>query len=174
MFERFTKPAREAVRAAVGRAQAEGSPVVRADHVLVAIAAADGEGARVLRSAGWQGDAERLGARFAATHRRGGLSTADLEALRAVGIDAEAMLQRLAGDAAVAPPAKRRHHVPFTAEAKKALEESMKAAIARGERRLGEGHLLLGLLATPGIVVDELAAEGVTREKVGLAMRKAG
>jgi ATP-dependent Clp protease ATP-binding subunit ClpA len=173
MFERFTKAAREAVKAAVERAHDEDSPVVRADHVAVAIAAAGGEGTRVLRAAGWQGDAERLGARFAAAHRRGGLSSADLEALRAVGIDAEAMLQRLVGHTAPAPLTRRRRHLPFANEAKKALEESLRSAVARGDRRLDEGHLLLGLLATPGIVVDELAAEGVSREKVGLAMGRA-
>ena len=165
MFERFTKPAREAVRQAVVVAQEEGSPVVRADHVVVAIAAADGDGARLLRTAGWQSDAETLGRRFTAAQRRGGLSSADLEALKAVGVDAEAMLQRLVGESSpLDEPGRRRRHRPFTPEAKKALEETLKAAIARGDRSLGEEHLLLGLTANPGVVVDELAAQGVTHD----------
>ena len=174
MFERFTKPAREAVRQAVVVAEAEGSRVVRADHVVVAIAAADGDGARLLRAAGCRSDAETLGARFAAVHRRGGLSSADLEALKAVGVDAEAMLERLVGDVSdLDEPGTRRRRRPFATDAKKALEESLKAAVARGDRSLGEGHLLLGLTANPGIVTDELAAEGVTHEVLAQAMSRA-
>src|SRR4051794_22452822 len=174
MFQRFTKPAREAVRQAVVVAQAEGSRVVRADHVLVAIAAADGDGARLLRTAGWRSDAETLRARFAAAHRRGGLSSADLEALKTVGVDAEAMLERLVGDVSdLDEPGTRRRHRPFATDAKKALEATLKVAIARGDRSLGEEHLLLGLTTSPGIVTDELAAEGVTHGNLAHAMSHA-
>jgi hypothetical protein len=184
MFERFTKAAREAVRSAVVGAEEEGSPVVRADHVFVAIAAADGPGTQLLRAAGWDGDVEALRRRFTDANRRGGLSTADLEALSAIGVDAEGLLARLGvdpGESGAAAggrpnggrPAGRRGHRPFTSEAKKALEDSLRAAVARGDRSLGEEHLLMGLLASPGLVADELAAEGITRETLGRAWPQA-
>jgi ATP-dependent Clp protease ATP-binding subunit ClpA len=177
MFERFTKAAREAVRSAVVLAQGEGSPVVRADHLFIAIARAEGPGAQLLRQAGWQGDVEALRRRFADADRRGGLSSADLEALSAIGVDAEGLLARLADGSGGVPagrrPTVKRGHRPFAPEAKKALENSLRAAIARGDRSIGEEHLLLGLLASPGVVADELAAEGITRETLGSAWREA-
>jgi len=178
MFERFTKAAREAVRSAVVGAQDEGSPVVRADHVFIAIAKAEGPGTRLLRDAGWQGDVDALRRRFADAHRRGGLSTADIEALAAIGVDAEGLLARLADEPreAGAPIGRRqtskRGHRPFTSEAKKALEDSLRAAVARGDRSLGEEHLLMGLLSAPGVVADELAAEGITQQTLGSAWRQ--
>lgn len=169
MFERFTKPAREAVRAATVRAQGEGAPQVRADHVFVAIAAANGSGAALLRAAGWDGDVDALGARFETAQRRGGLSSADVEALTAIGVDADGLLRKLAEGATPPPRKLRGGHRPFANDAKKALENALRAAIARGDRSLGEEHLLLGLLARPGIVPDELAMIGLTEETLGRA-----
>lgn len=207
MFERFTAVARRSVAGAVREAEAEGAPQVRPEHLLLAIASSDGEGAQLLRAAGWSGDVDELRARFARTQRRGGLTAQDVEALRAVGVDADALLRRLGVDATAEtgtdevaalrpfPGDGGRHdehhdalddereddarrvwrgrHRPFSREAKKALEDTLKAAIARGDRRLGEQHLLIGLVARPGRVADELAADGITVERLGEFWRNA-
>jgi hypothetical protein len=98
------------------------------------------------------------------------LDDADVEALRAIGIDAEEVLRKAEADLggplpAVGPPSKG--HVPMTADAKKALELSLREAVALKHRYIGTEHLLLGLLRGQSGAVREVFTElGVTHDQV--------
>ena len=57
-------------------------------------------------------------------------------------------------------PRRRRSRAPTTpasaSRSKQALERSLREAVARGDRRIGTEHLLLGLLDTPAVTVARL------------------
>jgi hypothetical protein len=58
-------------------------------------------------------------------------------------------------------------HIPFSPAAKKALELSLREAIAAGERRIGTEHLLLALTRDrTGVSAQLLARHGIERERV--------
>ena len=145
MFERFTRGAREAVERAQEEARAIGSPEIGTAEMLLGVAGGSGPGARVLAAHGAGYDALR--ARVVS----GGL---DGEALAAIGIDLDEIRRR--AEANFGPGAlerKRRPrggHVPFSAQGKKALELGLREAIAAGDKRIGDEHVLLGLLREGG------------------------
>ncbi|WP_432547825.1 Clp protease N-terminal domain-containing protein [Kineococcus sp. SYSU DK004] len=167
MFERFTRRARAAVVDAQEVARELGHREIGDDHLLLALLHVDGVGADVLRAAG--ADPDRLRERVA--HREG--PEEDAEALRALGVDLDAVRRRaeeVFGPGALERPAGRRRgllgrltgHVPFTRPARKALEESLRAALDLRHDHIGTEHLLLGLLRAPGgRARDALAATGV-------------
>ncbi|MFJ6936753.1 Clp protease N-terminal domain-containing protein [Streptomyces sp. NPDC101132] len=166
MFERFTREAREAVEGAVGHAERTGSAVVSEEHVLLALAER-----APFTSLGV--DTGALAAALAENRRRGGLSKADEEALAGLGIDLTEIVSRVEathGAGALAGPAPRTrrwsNHRRFTAGAKSVLEQSLRVALGRRDRRIGTEHLLLALIARPGAVGDVLADHGVTYERV--------
>ncbi|AEG43545.1 Clp protease N-terminal domain-containing protein [Isoptericola variabilis] len=74
--------------------------------------------------------------------------------LRSVGVDVEAVRAR--AEATFGPGAldrgphrrrrRRRHRWPFTADAKKALELSLREAVRLGDRHIEGAHVLLGML----------------------------
>lgn len=61
-------------------------------------------------------------------------------------------------------------HRPFTPGAKSILEKSLRVALGRGDRFIGEEHLLLALTAAPGVVADVLAEHGATYATVHRAL----
>ncbi|MBW5486972.1 Clp protease N-terminal domain-containing protein [Streptomyces bambusae] len=182
MFERFTSDARDAVRGAVEEAERAGSAVVTEEYLALSLmeqGALDPYG--VERAA--------LRAALAEARRRGGLSKADEEALAGLGIDVSEIVARIEeahGEGVLAEAAARRRpgrvgslfrrrrrgrgaddrartfHRPFTAEAKKVLEQSLRIALGRRDNTIATRHLLLALLARPGAVADALAAQGIT------------
>jgi ATP-dependent Clp protease ATP-binding subunit ClpA len=145
MFERFTKEARAAVVAAQEVARETGSRSVDTRHVLVVLAESSGSIDRALRESG--ADARAVAARARADLRRGGL---DGDALAGLGIDLDAV--RRHADAVFGPDAlerasrTRRGHIPFTPDAKKALELALREAIRLEQRSIHSPHLLLGIL----------------------------
>ena len=169
MLERFTTRARQAVVDAQQVARDLGHHEVGDDHLLLALLRGDGVAARVLRDAG--ADPARL--RDQVARHRG--PEEDVEALRALGIDLDAVRRRVEGafgPGALDRPAGRRRgllgrltgggHLPFTRPARKALEESLRAALDLHHHRIGTEHLLLGLLRSPdGRAARALAATGV-------------
>ncbi len=199
MFERFTRPARHAVRHACEAADRLGQHQVRPEHLLLGVAAAGDEvGARVL--AGFGLDATGLERALTSRERRARLSDLEIAALRSVGIDADEVFRRieeafgdpdwfLGGeetprDAAghVRGPRRRRGTGfgggRFHADSKRALEQSLRQAIVLRHRHIGTGHLLLALLVIPQPPLAEvLAAHGVTypqaRDRVLDALRPA-
>ncbi|MEW1610837.1 MULTISPECIES: Clp protease N-terminal domain-containing protein [unclassified Streptomyces] len=170
MFERFTQGARATVKGAVAQAERVGAGSVTEEHLLLALL--DQEGSRAsfaLAALGLSGRRASLDASFAEARRRGGLTKADTEALAGIGIDVGAIVDRVEGahgeGALDAGRGSRRWwsgHRPFTPGAKSILEKSLRVALGRGDRFIGEEHLLLALTATPGTVADVLAEHGAT------------
>ena len=100
-------------------------------------------------------DPARLRAAVAPQRRRGEL---DAAALATIGIDLDAV--RKSVEEAFGPgalPGRRRcrrgrraGHVPLSPRAKRALELSLREALAQGDRQIGPEHILLGLARGPG------------------------
>ncbi|GHJ35912.1 Clp protease N-terminal domain-containing protein [Streptomyces sp. TS71-3] len=176
MFERFTKDARAVVSDAVGLAERAGAPVVDTDHLLLALL--DREGSRASFALGALGARDRrksIEQSLAAARRRGGLSAADADALAGLGIDLSAIVSRVEeahGVGALAPAAGggrnrgRLRHRPLTDGAKRTLERSLRIATGHRDRHIGDEHLLLALLARPGIPAEVLAEHDVTYAQV--------
>jgi ATP-dependent Clp protease ATP-binding subunit ClpA len=145
MFERFTKEARAAVVGAQGVARDTGSRSIDTRHLLVALVEDRGPVHRALREAG--ADAEAVAEKARADLRAGGI---DGDALAGIGIDLDAV--RRQADAVFGPDALERAgrapggHIPFTPEAKKALELALREAIRLKQRSIHPAHLLLGIL----------------------------
>ncbi|WP_309056362.1 Clp protease N-terminal domain-containing protein [Streptomyces sp.] len=171
MFERFSPGARAVVTGAVTRAERLGPPTVTEEHLLLALLdQEDTRGATALRALGLTGPRRAsLEAALAEARRRGGLSKADTDALAGLGIDVTEIVARVEethGPGALTddrPPTSRRSgRRPFTREAKKVLEGSLRVCLGRREKTIGDEHLLLALTARPGVVSEALADHGVT------------
>jgi ATP-dependent Clp protease ATP-binding subunit ClpA len=167
MFERFTDDARAAVVAAQHEAAALRHDWIGTEHLLLGLLVAGGGGARLLAGFGLEADAVR-----AEVVRIVGRGSDDLdsEALATLGIDLEAVRERV--ERAFGPGALGRRRrcrrgglspsVPFTARAKKALELTLREALALGARELRGEHLVLGLVHEgDGAAARILAAHGV-------------
>jgi ATP-dependent Clp protease ATP-binding subunit ClpA len=154
MFERFTEEARRVVVVAQDEAREAHDPCIDAAHLLIGIATEGGPGAEALRSAGADtADVRR------AVHDVGDPTAEplDADALAALGIDLGRVRQAVEavfGSGALNQPAgagrlRRRPtgHLPFTAHAKKALVQSLRAAVRRGDGAIDSRHLLMGVLA---------------------------
>lgn len=166
MFERFTTAARAAVVAAQGEARELKAPRIGAVHVLlgVLVTEADSPLGRTCADAGLTADGVRSDLARSAVGRP--LGDEDAEALRSIGIDLDAVRDSIeanfGADALDANGeeerkgwfARRTGHIPFTAEGKKAVELSLREALARKDGEIRSEHLLLGLLrgAAPDVV----------------------
>jgi ATP-dependent Clp protease ATP-binding subunit ClpA len=171
MLERFTAPARAVVTGAREEARALGHGWVGTEHMLIAVLRSPEEpGAAALAGLGVTAPACREAAEaVTAGQPGGGLGPRDAEALQEFGIDLQEVRRRTeetfgpgaldAPDpAARAPrrrfPFRRRRpverpatgHLPFTPRAKKALELSLREAVARKDGHIGVEHVVLALL----------------------------
>jgi ATP-dependent Clp protease ATP-binding subunit ClpA len=169
MFERFTQGARDVVVDAQQQAMALGHREILAGHLLLGLLDVDGVGARILRGLGVQRDA--VAAEMAA------LVNSDADALGSIGIDLDAVRRRAEaafGPGALDRPRRRAgslrsrllgDHIPFTAAAKKALEQALREAQALRHSYIGTEHILLGLVADEhGPVAGTLRRLGVTQD----------
>ncbi|MFJ1459664.1 Clp protease N-terminal domain-containing protein [Nocardia sp. N2S4-5] len=181
MFEKFAKPARHAVVVAQEEARELRSPSIDVEHVLLGLAAAPDPGLRkVLSDNGITADGLREALRRDHGEDESGpagepLGEEDAAALRSIGIDLEAVRESLEatfGEDALerAIPAEEQPrrsrfrlggsmtfgHIPFTRDAKKVLELSLRETISGGADRIEAGHVLLGLLRTPNDRTREL------------------
>ena len=139
MFERFTREARRVVAAAIEVAARLGAEQVEPEHLLLALAEGETPAARALSEAGL--DAQAIE----------GAIEADLVAmLELVGVPPSVV------DSTPARP--RADRPPFGQLAQGALERALRAAIERGERRLGTEHVLLGALRPPAPAVGRILA----------------
>ncbi|MEV2263546.1 Clp protease N-terminal domain-containing protein [Streptomyces anulatus] len=178
MFERFTRGARATVKGAVAQAERAGTDSVTEEHLLLALLEQEGGRASFAVTAlGLHDRRASLDAAFAEARRRGGLTRADTDALADIGIDIGAIVSRVEGahgeGALAAGRGGRRWwsgHRPFTPGAKTVLENSLRVALGRGDRFIGEEHLLLALTAKPGVVADVLAEHGATYATVQRAL----
>ncbi|MFD3975663.1 Clp protease N-terminal domain-containing protein [Streptomyces cyaneofuscatus] len=178
MFERFTQGARATVKGAVAQAERVGAGSITEEHLLFALLEQEGSRASfALAALGLSGRRASLDAAFADARRRGGLTKADTEALAGIGIDVGAIVDRVEGahgEGALAADRRSRRwwsgHRAFTPGAKSILEKSLRVALGRGDRFIGEEHLLLALTAAPGPVADVLAEHGATYATVHRAL----
>jgi ATP-dependent Clp protease ATP-binding subunit ClpA len=146
MFTRFTREARDTVERAQLEARALGHDSIGTEHLLLGVAAGAGRAAAVLADHGATLDALR-------EHAARGL---DAQALASLGIDLDEIRRRaeaVFGPGALERGHRRRRgvrrrdgHLRFTAPAKKALELSLREALAAGDNHIAAEHVLLGLL----------------------------
>ena len=179
MFERFTEAARDAIVRAHDESRALDHDYIGNEHLLLALAA-DGEtggpAAAALAASGLTHD--RLCALVSEVIGRG-LPRHDADALASIGIDIDEVRRRVEasfGPGALDRRARERRRwgqKPFTPRAKQALELSLRAALARGDRHIGPEHVLLGVLeatAKGGGAKDVLDRAGVPAERVHEAL----
>jgi len=175
MFERFTKDARAVVVGAVEHSERTGAETVGEEHLLLALL--DREASRAsfaLASLGLTGERrESVERSLTEARRRGGLSRADADALSGLGIDLSEIVSRVEeahGEGVLAPGRKtggrRAKRRAFAEGAKGVVERSLRMAVARHDRRIGDEHFLLALTVRPGVPAEVLADHGVTYEKV--------
>lgn len=170
MFERFSRTAKTAVVMAQEEARELRSRSIEVEHVLLGVLAqAEKPLIDLLAAAGVTHDGVRQ--RLAETGRGEPLGAEDAEALRSIGIDLDAVRESLeasfgadALDRAVPRESGRGlfgrgldfGHLPFAKESKKVLELSLREALARKDRGIESGHLLLGILRAPNVTTARL------------------
>ena len=151
MFERLTADARAVViRAAQEEASRCGAEKIEVEHLLLALTLDAGNAGTLLAGVGLDHDAVRAA-----------LETEVEQSLAAVGVS----LSAFDLPPATAPGAGRAR---LGTSAKLALERAVRAAVARGDRRIDSAHLLLGLLrAQSGTIPRSLAIAGVRPVRPG-------
>ncbi|MFF8288943.1 Clp protease N-terminal domain-containing protein [Streptomyces sp. NPDC016309] len=178
MFEKFTKAARSVVKGAFEHAERGGATAVTQEHLLLALLdREDTRAADALRGLCPPDRRPSLVAALDDARRRAGLSRADAEALADLGIDVGAIVARIEethGPGALTGgarrPTRRSGRRPFSREARAVLEQSLRMALARKDREIGDEHILLALTTTGGVVAETLADHGVTYTSVDTAM----
>ncbi|WP_433758697.1 Clp protease N-terminal domain-containing protein [Nocardia sp. CA-135398] len=170
MFERFSRSARTVIVIAQEDARELRAPKIEVEHVLLGLLAQGEPELKtlleeaglthrdVLEGLGQQAKGQPLGAE-------------DAEALRSIGIDLDAVRESLEatfGEDALerAVPEERSRfgrgrdrnwgHIPFTRDAKKVLELGLREAMARKDRSIESGHLLLGILRAPNATTTRI------------------
>ncbi|WP_433628055.1 Clp protease N-terminal domain-containing protein [Nocardia sp. CA-120079] len=170
MFERFSRSARTAIVIAQEDARELRAPKIGVEHVLLGLLAqGEPELKTLLEEAGLTHRAvlDSLGQEVKCQP----LGAEDAEALRSIGIDLDAVRESLEatfGEDALerAVPEERSRfgrgrdrnwgHIPFTREAKKVLELGLREALARKDRSIESGHLLLGILRAPNATTTRI------------------
>lgn len=175
MFERFTAAARETVVQAQVRARELGHGSIGPEHLLLGVLAdTAGPAARALAAEGL--DEATVHERVVARDRARGQAAheADAEALRAIGIDLDAVRDQVEttfGPSALQEDSPRRgglvqrlkgSHLAFEPAAKQTLVLALREAVALRSGRVGTEHLLLGLLRLEGGPVEPLLGDGAT------------
>jgi ATP-dependent Clp protease ATP-binding subunit ClpA len=144
MFERFTKDARDVVMGAVEHAERAGAKRVDEEHLLLSVLDRTGSrGSFALAALGLADRAEAVARSLAAARRRGGLTGADAEALRGLGIDLDRIVSRVEathGAGALAGPEAAAGAAAGTAAGTGKTAEAGKAAGGWWGGRLKTGH----------------------------------
>jgi ATP-dependent Clp protease ATP-binding subunit ClpA len=182
MFERFTEGAREAVLGARRHAVAFDHGWIGTEHLLLGLLDdRDGRAARILEPWAVDGDWARAEVERIVGRGEPGL---DADALATLGIDLDAVRERvehtfgagaLSGSRRCRRGLWRGGALPFTPRAKKALELSLREAIAMGDDFIGAEHVLLGLAREgDGVAARILRSRGVDRAAVRAALERDG
>ena len=157
MFERFSKGARDVVVAAREEAKLLRHPLIGTEHLLLALVASPDPTGTLLRSEGLSVDGVRGLVLAHEPPAQPLIDDADAEALRSVGIDADAVLARIAatfGEEALLRPrelpkgrfGRRAAAGGMSPRARKVLELSLRETLRLGSREIQAAHLLLGLI----------------------------
>ncbi|GAA2087249.1 Clp protease N-terminal domain-containing protein [Actinomadura alba] len=169
MFERFHKDARQVVVAAQQGARDLGHDRIGTVHLLLGLIEDEGGTAGgALREHGLRaGDLrERVRRVSWADHASGAI---DGNALASIGIDLDEVrrtVEATFGEGALERGRAKKGHIPFTPQAKKCLELSLRSAIALKHKEISSGHMLLGLLRATG--EDNLALQVLRDAEVDL------
>lgn len=182
MAGKFGSSAGAVIADALVRARAEGTSRIEEEHLFAALLA-NPESGPLLGRLGGPGQAEAADAVRAdvrEARRRGGLTAGEEQALAGLGIDLDEVVARVearlgAGALDGTPaPARRGRRVSVSPDAVAVLNAAQRQRAARGDRQTTARHLLLGLLARPGLLADALAARGITLTSVLQAMDAGG
>lgn len=177
MFETFTAGARQVVVGAQTVARETGARAIDGRHLLLGLTETVGPAPDALTSVGL--DPLRLARDLRTELSSGAL---DAAALASVGIDlatvrasADEVFGQGALDRARRSPTKG--HIPFTADAKKALELALREAVRLHTNRIDGAMLLLGMLRATGspaelVLRRALAEVGSTPDAVRLAVER--
>ncbi|MFJ1817639.1 Clp protease N-terminal domain-containing protein [Streptomyces sp. NPDC088139] len=175
MFERFTRGARDIVTGAVGHAERADAASVTEEHLFLALLdRREGRAASAAASLGLTDRRAAVEADLVTARRHGGLTWADTDALAGLGIDVTEIVARVEeahGEGALDRTRRRgAGRRPFGRGAKDVLARSLRIAVGRQDRFIGDEHLFLALTACPGVVADVLAARGATYATVSRAL----
>jgi ATP-dependent Clp protease ATP-binding subunit ClpA len=164
---RFLRSGRATVAAAAEAARALGAERVGTEHLLLALAPLD--------RFGWCGPAGLMLPKLTADAIRAAIAPLDedAEALAALGISVDEIRGRV--EAEFGPEAwegrpRRRGRLRFDDDAKEALELAFREAIDLRHRRIGQEHILLGLLRQNGRACRLLESLGVAPDELRGAM----
>ena len=161
---------------ALVRARAAGTSRIGEEHLFAALLANPDSGPLLGRLDG----AEAVQAEVREARRRGGLTAGEEQALAGLGIDLDEVVARVEarlGAGALdsdSVPARRSRRASISPEGVAMLNAAQRQKTARGDRQTTARHLLLGLLAQPGLLLDALAARGITLASVMEAMDAGG
>lgn len=186
MFERFTEGARALVVDAQAEARALEHDWIGTEHLLLAALRPASPTASSLADLGLTLDASRAHLRRPA----GRVDDGSREALRSLGIEIDEVRRRVEetfGPGALDGPEPRRRgasrqdrpgrrrrgrggHIPFTARARAALEQSLREAVRLRSREIRAEHLVLATMRSGGVAEAVVAGLGVSVEDVRRAM----
>jgi len=156
MFERFTNEARQTVTLAQENSRRLKHPAIGTEHLLLGLLdQQETVSAQILGRHGL--DRERADRAVVRLVPHAPKDALDADALETIGIDLAAIREKVEavfGPGSLDRPPRRDHrgglfsgrHIPFSKEAKKSLELSLREALALKHRYIGDGHILLGLL----------------------------
>jgi ATP-dependent Clp protease ATP-binding subunit ClpA len=167
MFERFTQDARQVVTTAQQEAARLHHGHIGTEHLLLALL--DRPGSATSAVLGRHGLTRNSVTASVVAHV--GSGDLDADALDALGIDLDAVREKVEatfGPGALDVSGPRRRgtglggHIPFSPRAKKALELSLREAIALKQKTITDGHIALGLLREgQGLAAKVLADHGI-------------
>lgn len=175
MFEQFSKAARSVVVVAQEEARELHSPHIDVEHVLLGvICSPDAELRKILTDNGIT--AEDIRDRLTTEVSSEPLGADDAAALKSIGIDLDAVrdsVQATFGEGAFDEPAPTEKgrgksrlggilnfgHIPFSRDAKKTLEISLREAVSRKDDSIRPGHILLAVLRTANPTTRELLGD---------------
>jgi len=180
MFERFTEEARNTVVLAQQEARELHAGHIGTEHLLLGLV---GQGGTPVADVLDRHGLDRAST-IRAIARLTGDAALDADALGAVGIDLDAVRERVEatfGPGALDAPGPGRGraqsgHIPFTPRAKKVLELSLREAVALKSKSIGDGHILLGVLREgDGLAMKVISERGIDaatlRQEVTSALR---
>ncbi|GAA0407089.1 Clp protease [Acrocarpospora corrugata] len=181
MFERFTPEARQAVNHAMAEARRLAHQHTGTEHLLLALLADPDSGtAQALRGID---HAQAAAAIEAAVRRPCHGEELDADLLSTLGIDLDAVREKIEasfgpGSLDRAPFRTRRgalisgRHLTWTPKAKKALELSLREALALKSKEINTIHLLLGLFREgSGLAMRILVEHGLDTDAIAARLR---
>jgi len=177
MFTRVTAAAQSVMEQAYECAVRDRVGEIGEDHLLEALLA-DPQGAVLLggRSVG-EDVVRNVRGELEDRRRKGGLTAAEEGALAGLGINLDAVVDRIedqlgTGALAGSDPKRNRwwRRPDFSADVIRILADAERQLAATGERSLGIEHMVLAMVSVPGFTSESLARHGVSEANVRTAL----